>query len=520
MNARLLLAVALLVAALPAPSGRADDRPLPGAKSSPAAAKPATTPDDEKNRWGLALPDRVEKQHMAMIAGHPLAYRTVVEKITLVNGKGEPTASIFAVAYIADHAAGPRPVAFVFNGGPGAASVYLHLGALGPRVLDTPPSGAVPNPPFRLIDNPSTWLAFTDLVFVDPVGTGFSRAEGKGEDRNKPFWNVKGDLQSLAAVVRRWLDRHDRWGSPLFLVGESYGGLRAAGLARTLSQDEGVAVSGLVLVSPALDTELLHFDISNTLAPAFELPSEAASAAALAGKSPTEAAAAAEAFALSDYVSGLTRIAGIPAINDPLIARVSTLTGLPAWVVQSERGRVPAGQFVHELRRPQHQILSRYDATVARAAAANPWDDETGDPILEGGLAAFTSAFGDYAINELGYRTELRYKVLADQVGGQWNWDDARKGDDSLGLALTSLQQTLLARPKTKVLVVNGRYDLVTPYLASRWLIDQLSLPPDIRKDIRLRVYEGGHMMYMRPKSREALFADARQLFADAMAPK
>ncbi len=172
----------------------------------------------------------------------------------------------------------------MFNGGPGAASVFLHLGALGPRILDTPANGAVPAPPFRLADNPSSWLAFTDLVFVDPVGTGFSHGKGKEDNPDKPFWNVHSDLNSLGAVLRRWLSRHDRWRSPIFLVGESYGGLRAAALARTLFRDVGITVNGLVLVSPALDIAILHPDISNGLAPGFELPSYAATAAALSGR--------------------------------------------------------------------------------------------------------------------------------------------------------------------------------------------------------------------------------------------
>ena len=212
----------------------------------------------------------------------------MAETIGLTDRKGEAVASVYTVSYLVEAPAGtPRPVAFVFNGGPGAASVFLHLGALGPRILETPASGAVPSPPVRLIDNPSTWLRFTDLVFIDPVGTGFSHGKGKEENPDKPFWNVHTDLDSLDAVVRRWLTRHERWSAPVFLVGESYGGLRAAALAKSLERDVGVGVSGLVLISPALDIAVLHPDISDALAPAFALPSYAATAAVLSGqKSP------------------------------------------------------------------------------------------------------------------------------------------------------------------------------------------------------------------------------------------
>jgi len=252
-------------------------------------------------------PAIVETRHSITLAGHSFDYRAIAETIALTDGKGEPSASVFTIAYLAEPvAAERRPVAFVFNGGPGAASVFLHLGALGPRILETPPSGAVPPPPVSLADNPSTWLAFTDLVFVDPVGTGFSRGKGKEDNPDKPFWNVQSDVNSLGAVVRRWLTRHQRWTSPVYLVGESYGGYRAAAMARSLPRDVGVTVSGLVLVSPALDMEILHPDISNTLAPAFRLPSFAATAAALGGRPATgEAIGDAERFALTDYQTGL-----------------------------------------------------------------------------------------------------------------------------------------------------------------------------------------------------------------------
>lgn len=463
------------------------------------------------------LPARVETRHTVTAAGRPLDYRAVAEIIGLTDQKGEPSASVFTVSYLVDAPAGQgRPVAFVFNGGPGAAAVFLHLGALGPRILDTPPSGAVPSPPVRLTDNPSTWLPFTDLVFVDPVGTGFSRGKGKDENPDKPFWNVHSDLSSLGAVVRRWLTRYDRWGTPVYLVGESYGGLRAAALARALARDVGVTVSGLVLVSPALDTAILNPAISNALAHAFQLPSYAATAAAFTGTSPAERGRAAERFALGDYLVGLAGLAGIPAADDPFVARTADLIGLPAEIVRRERGRVSNRTFARELRRGEGEVLSIYDGTVTRPTGANPLNDHAGDPSLDPSVAAFTAAFESYAIQELGYRTEQPYRVLARDVSQQWNWDGARGGEGGLGLALSSLQEVLLAGPDTRLFVGSGRYDLVTPYFSARWLIDQLAVPAAIRDRIRLRVYEGGHMMYLRPLSRAALSADAAAIFAPA----
>jgi carboxypeptidase C (cathepsin A) len=472
--------------------------------------------DDKPTAAPSELPPRVETRHTINLAGKPLDYRAVAETIGLTDRKGEATASVYTVSYLADAPAGSkRPVAFVFNGGPGAASVFLHLGALGPRILETPENGAVPGPPVRLIDNPATWLPFTDLAFVDPVGTGFSHGKGKDDNPDKPFWNVKSDLDSLGAVLRRWLTRHERWSSPVFLVGESYGGLRAAALARSLERDVGISVSGLVLVSPALDIAVLHPDISNVLAPAFALPSYAASAAALAGsESAAEAGQAAEPFALSDYLVGLARLKGVPPADDPFIARIAQLTGLPDGVVRRGRGRVSNEVFAHELRRSQGEILSTYDATITRPTGANPWDDHAGDPVLAPAIAAYTAAFDSYAPEWLGYRTEAPYRVLPREVSQGWDWDAARGGNGGLGLALSGLEETLLQHPGTKILIANGRYDLVTPYLASRWLIDQLALPAAVRTAIRLHVYEGGHMMYMRPQSRAALTADAASIFA------
>src|SRR5256714_8275729 len=182
----------------------------------------------------------VETRHSVTLGNHSLDYRAIAETIGITDQKGEPTASIFTVSYLAEPAVGERrPVAFVFNGGPGAPSGFLHLGAPGPRVLDTPATAAVPPPPVALVDNPSTWPAFTDLVFVDPVGTGFSRGKGKEDNPDKPFWNVQSDVNSLGPAVRRWLTRHQRWTSPVYLVGESYGGFPAAAEAAGLAPGGG-----------------------------------------------------------------------------------------------------------------------------------------------------------------------------------------------------------------------------------------------------------------------------------------
>ncbi len=461
-----------------------------------------------------ALPARVATRHTIAAGDHRLDYEAIAETLPLSNAKGEQTASIWTIAYVVDGAASKaRPVSFVFNGGPGAASVFLHLGALGPRVLETPANGAAPDPPVRLIDNPSTWLSFTDLVFVDPVGTGFSRGFGKEDNPDRQFWNVSADLASLGGVVRLWLTRHQRWNAPVYLVGESYGGFRAAALAQALPRDADVTVSGLVLISPALDLSALHPGARDLLASAFFLPSYATIAAVWRPAPPGDDIAAVERFALTGYLTGLAGLKGRPPAGDPFIRRVADMTGLGEDIVRRYRGRVPAPVFVREIRRTEGELVSRYDGTIARPAPGDEDHDEAGDPLLRPAAAAFGAAFNIYSAEALGYRTEERYRVLDPDVSREWDWRGAYRQGRS-GWPMTALEAALLEHPNTRVLIVNGRDDLVTPYLASRWLVDQLELPDPVRAQVRLRVYAGGHMMYMHPDSRAALARDAAALYA------
>ena len=501
---KMVCVVVTLMALLPTATGARGDAPGNATPPAAEAKPPAPTP----------LPQHVETRHTIQLGSRKLDYRAVAETIALTDAKGAPTASVFTISYLADSNSGQsRPVAFFFNGGPGAAAVFLHLGAAGPRIIEPDPNGAVPNPPPRLIDNPSTWLDFTDLVFVDPVGTGFSRGEGKDNDPSKPFWNVTGDIEALDAVVRLWLTKHQRWGDPVYLVGESYGGFRVGAMAKSLAREEGIVVNGVVMISPALDLALINPEVTALPVAAFALPSYAASAAALAGDKTFDPAPV-EQFALTEYLVGLATMKGVPPPGDSFIAKVAAIIGLPVDIVRRERGWVSASAFARELRRDQNQVLSLYDATIARAAPANPWDQTGGDPILDNSIAAFTAAFNAYAPEGLGYHSDLQYRVLPRYIGHQWNFDGAHRGEDGLGLALSGLQTTLLDYPRTKVLIANGRYDLVTPYLSSRWFVDQLAIPRTVRDAIRLKVYDGGHMMYLRAKSREALAADVAALFA------
>jgi carboxypeptidase C (cathepsin A) len=318
-------------------------------------------------------------------------------------------------------------------------------------------------------------------------------------------------------VIRLWLTRHERWASPIFLAGESYGGFRAATLAQALPRDVGVTVNGLVLVSPALDLSALHQDERDLLAAAFFLPSYAATAAIHAPR-PGRDQAAVERFALSDYLVGLAALKGEPQPGDPFIARVAEIAGVSEDVLRRHRGRLPRHVFAHEIRRAEGEVISLYDSTIARPARPDEREDDAADPVLQPAVAAYGAAFNAYAADALGYHTDLAYRVLSPEVSRQWNWQGDRRGG-GLGQAMSSLETALLQHPATKVLIVNGRYDLITPYLASRWLVDQLGVPPALRAGIRLRVYEGGHMMYIRPDARLLLSRDAAALYGGTTAP-
>ncbi|HZU89301.1 MAG TPA: septum formation initiator, partial [Stellaceae bacterium] len=274
----------------------------------------------------------------------------------------------------------------------------------------------------------------------------------------------------------------------------------------------------LVLISPALDLSLLGRGERDLLAAAFPLPTYAAAAAADDALPGPIDLGRVEHFALSDYLVGLAGLKGDPNPDDPFIAEVARMTGLSATVVAHHRGRIPSRVFARNIRRSGHQVVSLYDATVTRPASANPRDDKAGDPILGPAAAAYTAAFDQYAAEFLGYHTDLAYRALAREVAQNWNWQGAKQ-EGGFGLAMASLQATLLEHPATRLMIANGRYDLVTPYLASRWLVDQLQIPAAARARIRLHVYAGGHMMYMRPSSRAALAHDAAALYGASAAP-
>ncbi|WP_207461915.1 septum formation initiator [Azospirillum sp. SYSU D00513] len=439
-----------------------------------------------------------------------LAYTATVEFLPLTAGAEEKVAArLFTTTYTLDGAEpDKRPVAFVFNGGPGAASAYLHLGALGPKVVSFGPDGALPPVPAPVVENPDSWLAFTDLVFIDPVGTGYSRATEPGEEAEKRFWGVEADARSLSEAVRLWTARNGRWASPKFLVGESYGGFRIAAMAEELHDQAGIAVNGLIMVSPVIDFATIRDDA--LLAPMLTLPSLAASAAAhgKAPGTPQEAARTAETFALNGYVTGLARLdLGRLEEARPFFAEVARTVGLPPELVERNRGRIPSGLFTREILRERGLIASVYDGTFTGADPTPGAGRPPFDPFLAGTEPVYSTAFAGYAAGDLGFRTDTPFRLLSDRVNRAWDWP--RQAYPS---AVEELQEVLSLQPSLRVMIAHGLTDLITPYMASRWIANRLELPDGQRERVTLPVYAGGHMMYTLPEPRRQLFEDARKL--------
>jgi carboxypeptidase C (cathepsin A) len=466
---------------------------------------------------------------------------TVTGKWTVLRKKEKPAAEIFSVAYVAEGDRRERPLTFVFNGGPGAASAYLHMGAVGPQRVDFPSDGALPAMPPRLVENESSWLAFTDLVFVDPVGTGFSRviepekkeggkdgaSAGKADDAPDPkeYFGYKRDLESLCEFMSRWLSDHRRWGSPIFIAGESYGGYRVGRLARSLQEAAGIGLNGAILISPALEISGLSPTDYDVLPWIDRVPTMAAAAlhhgrsrAFRKGTSLEKALRAAEEFATGDYVSFLTRGASLPAKERTrIVERLAELLGLPLDIVARGEGRVGILTFVRELLRDERKVLGLYDTTIT---ATDPFPDRTDfawpDPTLSGITPAYTGAVNRMIRSEIGVKTDREYALLSYEVFTAWK-NDAEQHAFALPPGATDdFRYGMALNPHMKAFITHGQYDLVTPYYASDRLRNLMRLDPQMADRLTVQHYGGGHMFYAWESSRHAFAAAIAAFVADA----
>jgi carboxypeptidase C (cathepsin A) len=463
-------------------------------------------------------------------------YRATAQWIVL-RKKEKPAAELFSVSYVADGDR-DRPLTFVFNGGPGASSAYLHMGAVGPQRVAFPSDGTLPRMPPRLIPNEDSWLAFTDLVFVDPVGTGFSRIvekDGKeGEDRKqedgdeaKEFFGYKRDLESLCEFMGRWLSLHGRWGSPVFIAGESYGGYRVGRLMRMLQETTGIGLNGAVLISPALEFGSLVPNDYDVLSPVDLLPTMALAAVhhgrsrAFPADTPTEEVIrGAEEFGTGALVSLLVRGASMPAAErDEVFGRLADLIGLPVGLVARAEGRVTIEVFTRELLRDERKVVGLYDATIT---ATDPFPDREPfagpDPTLAGISPAYTAAVNKQLRSEIGVKTDREYELLSLEVNQAWRNDAPEHFFAPPDGATDDIRYGMALNPHMKAFITHGRYDLVTPFYASDRLRNLMRLDPETATRLTVRHFDGGHMFYAWEESRRELSTAIAAFVADALA--
>jgi len=451
------------------------------------------------------------------LGGRRLKYQAVAEFVPVLSAgidekSGEVEAAIFTTSYFLENApAASRPVCFAFNGGPGSASIWLHLGALGPKRVVIREDGTMPPPPYTVTDNSESWFDQFDLVFVDPPHTGYSMTVS--EEARKKLLSVDGDVNALADCIRAWLGRHRRWGSPLYLVGESYGTTRGAALADRL-QECGVALSGLVLVSCAMDLQTLVFAPRNDLPFALFLPGFAGAAqyhGQLKGelaKSAAAARAAAEEY-VEEYLALLHRGADLAGTaRQRGVKRIAELTGLPVALVEQKNLRISDETFFVHALRERGQIVGRLEARVTGPMAASRSYAFEFDPGIEAIVPPYTMAAHAYMSETLGVEVPSRYEVLSMEAHKQWDWNRGEQKGNSFTSTSPDLARALRRNPHLRVLVASGYYDLGTPYSASNWSLAQLDVPPEVRARIEHRYYDAGHMMYTRETDLKKLKGD------------
>jgi carboxypeptidase C (cathepsin A) len=475
----------------------------------------AASAETKKDDSAMAEEAPITVRQSAVIGGVELSYSVTTGRLPLKNDKGEIEAQIFFMAYTRDFPDGAkpadRPLMFSFNGGPGSSSVWLHLGAVGPKLAAMNPDGTLPPPPYPIVDNPHSWLSETDLVFIDPVGTGFSRA--KDMETAKKFWGVEGDLNSLAEFIRLYLTRFERWGSPLYMVGESYGTTRGAGLAGKLV-DMGIALSGLLLVSTILNFQTARFSSGNDLPYLLFLPTYAAIAhyhGALSdedqSKPLTSFLAEVEAFVYGDYALALMRGDRLPQETRVEIARtLSRFTGLSEEYVDLTDLRPEIWRFCKELLRRKGLVVGRLDGRLTGREGRGVSEGAEFDPSMSAIRPPYTAVFNDYVRRELGYKTDLPYEILGG-LYGKWDWGPGNNFTDTS----VHLRQAITKNPHLKVFVASGYYDLATPYAAAEYTFAHMGLPPEYRDNLEIAYYEAGHMMYIESGCLEKLKTDVAE---------
>lgn len=478
--------------------------------------------DDKEAHYDVKEVPAVVTHHQITLNGKALNYTATTGRLPIKRGDGKIEAEMFFVAYTLDgQDPSKRPLTFAFNGGPGSATIWLHMGALGPKRVEMRPDGTMPPAPYHLTDNQSTLLDKSDVVLIDAIGTGYSRAASP--ELFKKFWGVKGDIQSFSEFIRLYLSRYERWGSPLFLFGESYGTTRAAGIAGYLA-DHGISFNGITLLSMALSFQTLEFNSTNDepyilLIPSFtmiagyhhKLPSDLAQDMAKARQE-------SERWAATEYAQALAKGDAItPEERQKTIDQMSRYTGLSKEVLDQANLRIDVNKFTHYLLIDQKLRVGRLDGRFTGPDPQGLLDTPEYDPTEPSILPPYTSSFNHYLRNELGYKSDMPYYAFAEDPGFEkWDWGSAATGFPDTAAAL---RQAMVKNPYLKVLAMEGYYDLATPYFAANYTIDHLNLSPKYRGNISYATFESGHMVYLSTDSLKKMKADEAEFMDKALVP-
>ena len=434
-----------------------------------------------------------------------LEYTVETGRMPIFDDEGEIEALVF-YHYYKKKGDEKRPLIFSFNGGPGSPSLWLHMGTMGPKRVVMEADGNMPQPPFELADNPHNWLEFGDLVFIDPVGTGFSRA--KDDETSKKFWSVKGDIESVGEFIRLFLVRKERWTSPLYLAGESYGTTRATGLSGYLVE-RGITFSGLILVSSVLSFQTLRFNKGNDLPYAVYLPTYTATAhyhRKLSGDL-QELIGKARKFAFGDYWLALAKGSNLEGTErEHIRAQLSALTGLSEEYLEQCDLRPDIWKFCKQLCRDENRTVGRLDSRFKGIDATNRGVDEgpEHDPSMSLLMGPYTTLYNHYVRSECGYESDLEYMVFKG-IKKPWDWGSAGEGHPDTSEAL---RKAMSRNPYMGVFVASGYYDLATPFYATEYTVSHLDLDSSLRKNIEIKEYEAGHMMYIHEGSLEKLASE------------
>ena len=475
------------------------DKSAESGKPAEPSKADASEGTDKEEHYDVAEVPPVITHHQTALNGKTLSYTATTGRLPIKRGDGKTEAEMFFVAYTLDgQEAAKRPLTFSFNGGPGSASVWLHMGALGPKRVVLQPNGFMPAAPYRLEDNPNTLLDRSDIVMVDAIATGYSRAATA--ELTKKFLGVKGDVQAFGEFIRLYISRYDRWSSPLFLLGESYGTTRAAGIAGYLA-DHGIAFNGVTLLSMAVDFQTLEWNKSNDLpyfllVPTFNMIAGyhhklSADLTQDTAKTRDEVVR----WSTNDYALALGKGDALTAEEHrKIVDQLSRYIGLRPEVIEAHSLRIDVPTFTHELLLDQKLVAGRLDG---RFSSPNPDEDRLFyDPTGAAILPPYTSAFNGYLRTELNYKSDMPYRVFAyDEPGFQkWEWGNAVEGFPSTAGGLRS---AMIKNPYMKILVMEGYYDLATPFAAANWTMDHLNLDGQFRQNVSYATYNSGHMVYI-----------------------